>query len=60
MSSLTDTEEIEMVYIQDNPLQRVTDESRPKGSFLFLPMRTTMDKVWYGTGIAYFTGKPTR
>ncbi|KAJ3346024.1 Mitochondrial import inner membrane translocase subunit tim23 [Kappamyces sp. JEL0680] len=49
-------EEIEMVFIQDNPMQRVRDQDRPRGSFLFLPMRTTADKIWYGTGIAYFAG----
>jgi hypothetical protein len=52
----TKEEEIEMVYIQDNPMMRIKDGDRPRGSFLFLPMRTTMDKVWYGTGIAYFSG----
>jgi import inner membrane translocase subunit TIM23 len=51
-----DDNEIEMVYIQDNPMMRIKDADRPKGTFLFLPMRTKMDKVFYGTGIAYFVG----
>ncbi|KAJ3272058.1 Mitochondrial import inner membrane translocase subunit tim23 [Terramyces sp. JEL0728] len=49
-------DEIEMVYIQENPMMRIKDEDRPKGSFFFLPMRTTADKIWYGTGTAYFAG----
>ncbi|KAJ3310535.1 Mitochondrial import inner membrane translocase subunit tim23 [Boothiomyces sp. JEL0838] len=53
---MSSNDEIEMVYIQDNPMLRIKDEDRPKGSFFFLPMRTTADKIWYGTGTAYFAG----
>lgn len=49
-------DEIEMVFIQDNPMARMKDEDRPRGSFWFVPMRTTGDKIWYGTGVAYFAG----
>lgn len=50
-------EEIEFVFIQENPMQRILDKDRPRGSFLgIFPMRTGYDKIWYGTGIAYFSG----
>jgi hypothetical protein len=49
-------DEIELIFIQDNPMARVKDEDRPRGSFLFLPMRNTKDKIFYGTGMAYFLG----
>ncbi|KAJ3324743.1 Mitochondrial import inner membrane translocase subunit tim23 [Boothiomyces sp. JEL0866] len=53
---MASSDEIEMVYIQENPMLRIKDEDRPKGSFFFLPMRSTADKIWYGTGTAYFAG----
>lgn len=49
-------EEIEMVFIQDSPMMTISDSERPRGSFLVFPMRTAYDKLWYGTGAAYFTG----
>ncbi len=51
-------EEIEFVFIQENPMQRILDKDRPRGSIMgIFPMRTVWDKTWYGTGIAYLTGK---
>lgn len=56
-SKIENDEEIEMVFIQESPMMMLTETERPRGSFLVFPMRTAYDKLWYGTGIAYFAGK---
>jgi import inner membrane translocase subunit TIM23 len=47
-------EDIEYLYIDENPFMKVTD--RPTGSFGPLPMRTVYDKICYGTGAVYLLG----
>ncbi|KAI9201793.1 Tim17/Tim22/Tim23/Pmp24 family-domain-containing protein [Polychytrium aggregatum] len=47
-------DEIEYLFIQDNPMIPSTD--KPTGTFGPLPMRTWSDKVCYGTGSAYLLG----
>ncbi|KAL3895045.1 MAG: hypothetical protein SGCHY_004929, partial [Lobulomycetales sp.] len=54
MSIPETTEEIEYIFIQDNPFAAVdADAPRPTGSFGPLPMRTNSDKLLYGTGLLF-------
>jgi import inner membrane translocase subunit TIM23 len=52
----TRNNQVEMVFINENPYLPIKDSERPKGKFGPIPMRTGWDKVNYGTGIAYLTG----
>ncbi|KAJ2997663.1 mitochondrial import inner membrane translocase, subunit timm23 [Globomyces sp. JEL0801] len=52
----TPIDDIEYVYIQDDPMERIKDSDRRTGSFWFIPMRTGYDKVFYGTGFTYASG----
>eukprot|EP00842_Homolaphlyctis_polyrhiza_P005198 jgi/Hompol1/567/HPOL_002550-RA len=46
---------IEILYVNENPLS--APAVRPTGTFGPLPMRTNTDKLLYGTGLAYLTGR---